>query len=197
MTIMLAGHETTANSLSWTLYLLSLHPGVRRRLEAELDSVLGDRPPNAQDYGRLIYTRQVLQESLRLYPPAWFIGRRAREADEILGYPIPADSMVFVSPWLTHRLPDVWPNPEGFDPDRFDGAKAPGSSTFRYFPFGGGPRVCIGKGFAMMESVLVLATLLRRVRADMVQGWPVELEPVVTLRPRFGLGMTVTSRGGQ
>lgn len=197
LTIMLAGHETTANSLSWTLYLLSKHPLVRRRLESELEDVLGDRSPTAADYPSLVFTRQVLQESLRLYPPAWFISRRARQADQILGFDIPADSMVFVSPWVTHRLPEIWPNPEGFDPDRFAGGKTPPTTSFEWFPFGGGSRVCIGKGFAMMESVLVLATMLRRVRADMVQGWPVELEPVVTLRPRHGLGMTVRPRRGQ
>lgn len=187
ITIFLAGHETTANALSWTFYLLSLHPGAARRMAAELHDVLGGRPPEVADLGRLPLTTAVLKESMRLYPPAWMIGRRALEGDTISGFDIPRDSLVFVSPWVTHRHPAFWPNPEGFDPERFLPERAADIPRYAYFPFGAGPRLCIGQGFAMIEAVLLLATLAQRFRLDLVPGHRVVPQPSITLRPRDGI----------
>lgn len=191
MTIFLAGHETTANALAWAFHLLSTHPDVERRLRAELTAVLGGRSPTMDDLGDLPYLQQVVKEALRLYPPAWSIGRRAVNEDVIDGYRIDAGSLVLLSPWVTHRHPGFWPNPEGFDPDRF----APGAEKTRpryaYFPFGGGPRLCIGNNFALMEAQLVLATILPRVSAALVPGHPVVPQPLITLRPAHGLRMTL------
>lgn len=190
MTIFLAGHETTANALTWALYLLSTHPAVTRRLEAELKEVLAGRLPSLADFPRLSYTRSVIQETLRLYPPAWFMARSVTNDDTIGGYTIPKGSFVILSPYVTHRHPKFWENPEGFDPDRFmnDGAK--NMPRFAYFPFGGGARQCIGNDFAMMEAVLILAAIAQNYRLYLVPGHPVELEPVVTLRPKHGMLMT-------
>ena len=185
MTIFLAGHETTANALAWTWLLLSRYPAARRELRAELSEVLGGRSPTADDLPRLRFTRMLLEESMRLYPPAWIIARSAGGADEIGGYEIPAGSIVFVSPYIVHRHPRFWEDPEGFDPHRFEKEPPRGA----YFPFGGGPRACIGNGFAMMEAQLVLATVAQRVTFELVPGHPVELEPSITLRPRHGLAM--------
>jgi cytochrome P450 len=187
MTIFLAGHETTANALTFSWLLLSRFPAVYRELRAELLAVLGGRSPTVDDLPRLALPRRVLQEAMRLYPPAWIIGRSANDADEIGGYGIPARSIVFISPYVIHRHPGLWENPEGFDPARFEKEPQRGS----YLPFGGGPRMCIGNGFATMEGELVLATLAQRLRFDLVPGEPVELEPSITLRPRRGVHMTV------
>jgi cytochrome P450 len=189
MTIFLAGHETTANALSWTWMLLSRHPAAARELRAELSAQLQGQSPTVEDLPRLRFTRRLLDESLRLYPPAWMIARSASGADEIDGCEIPAGSIVFVSPFIVHRNPRVWENPEGFDPARFSGEVPLPKGA--YFPFGGGPRQCIGNGFAMMEAQLVLATIAQRVQLELVPGHPVELEPSVTLRPRYGMRMTV------
>src|SRR5690349_2358842 len=151
MTIFLAGHETTANALAWTFYLLSTHPQIERRLREELDRVLGDRPPALEDLGSLTYLTQVLKESMRLYPPAWTIDRHTIADDEVMGYRIRKDSLLLVSPFVTHRHPAFWPNPEGFDPDRFAPELEEARPRYAYFPFGGGPRMCIGSNFAMME----------------------------------------------
>jgi cytochrome P450 len=194
VTILGAGHETTSMALSWTAVLLSRHPGVRRKLEAELDVVLAGRAPGFSDIPKLQYTRMVLEEAMRLYPPAWIVGRNAIDDDEIGGYPIPAASLVFVSPWVTHRHPGLWDNPEGFDPERF----APGADEARpryaYFPFGGGPHLCIGNSFAMMEATLVLATVAQRFHMDLVPGHPVEPEPMITIRPRHGVMVSLRRR---
>jgi cytochrome P450 len=187
MTIFLAGHETTANALAFTWLLLSRHPATFRELRAELSQVLGGRGPTLADLPRLTLTRRILQESMRLYPPAWIIGRSVIGPDEIGGYEIPARSILFVSPYVVHRHPALWENPEGFDPQRF--AQEPPRGA--YFPFGGGPRMCIGNGFASMEAELALATIAQRVRPDLVPGHRVELEPSITLRPRYGLRMTI------
>ena len=187
LTIFLAGHETTANALAWTFYLLSKHPGVGRRLAAELASTLRGRAPDVADVGKLVYTNAVLKESMRLYPPAWIIGRRAVEPDVIDGYDIPRDSFVFVSPWITHRHPAFFPNPEGFDPDRFLPENAASIARNAYFPFGAGPRICIGQGFAMLEAALLLATLWQRFHLDLVSSHPVIPQPSITLRPRHGI----------
>ncbi|MFN2546921.1 MAG: cytochrome P450 [Myxococcales bacterium] len=185
MTIFLAGHETTANALAWTWLLLSRYPAALRELREELSQVLGGRSPTADDLPRLKFTRMLLEESMRLYPPAWIIARSASGADEIGGYSIPAGSIVFVAPYVVHRHPKYWSDPEGFDPHRFEKEPPRGA----YFPFGGGPRQCIGNGFAMMEAQLVLATMAQRVKFELVPGHPVEPEPSITLRPKFGLLM--------
>jgi cytochrome P450 len=189
MTIFLAGHETTANALTWTFYLLSLHPDVARRLQEELRRVLGGRAPAMSDLGRLDYTRRVLMESMRLYPPAWIITRSTAQPDEIGGYRVTPKHLVMLSSYITHRHPEFWENPEGFDPDRFEGDLLKKLPRFAYFPFGGGPRQCIGNEFAMMEALLILATIAQRVRLDLVPGHIVELDPVVTLRPKYGMRM--------
>jgi cytochrome P450 len=189
MTVLLAGHETTANALTWTFLLLSRYPAALRELRAELAQVLGGRSPALDDLPRLPFTRMVLQESMRLYPPAWIIARSATGPDEIGGYRIPAGSIVFVSPYVVHRHPRLWDDPEEFDPQRFSSERALPKGA--YFPFGGGPRLCIGNAFATMEAELVLATLLQRVRFELDPAHPVELEPSITLRPRHGMRMAV------
>jgi cytochrome P450 len=185
MTIFLAGHETTANALSWTFYLLGKHPEVARRLRAELEEVLDGRPPTGADYPALRYTRMVFQEAMRLYPPAWVIARAPRHDVEIGGYPMRAGQRIFLSPWVTHRHPALWRDPEGFDPERFRDPSA--IDPYAYFPFGGGRRLCIGQGFAMMEGVLVLASLARRFHLELVPGQDVRPQALVTLRPSPGV----------
>jgi len=193
MTMFIAGHETTANALAWTFYLLSTHPDVRRRVRAELDAVLEGRLPSVADIPKLDLLGRVFQESMRLYPPAWILARRAEQDDVIGGYAIPKGTLLFASPYVTHRHPAFWENPEGFDPDRFAGNALARMPRFAYFPFGGGARLCIGQSFAMMEGSLVLATILRRVRLDLVPGErPVPLASV-TLRPSGPIHVRVVS----
>jgi cytochrome P450 len=191
LTIFVAGHETTANALAWTFYLLSKYPAAARRIRAELAEVLGGRSPSVEDLPRLKYTAMVLDEAMRLYPPAWMFTRAARENDEIGGYFIPKTSFLFLSPYIVHRKPSLWEDPEGFDPERFAPERAASIPRFAYFPFGGGPRQCIGNTFAIMESVLLLAVFMQKYRLDLVPGHPVEPEPLVTLRPKHGVLMTV------
>ncbi len=193
ITILLAGHETTANALNWTFYLLSKHPAVARKLEAELDEVLDGAPPTMEQVRDLPYTTQVIKESMRLYPPVWTVGRRAEEADEICGYHIPKGALVLASPYVLHRHPDYWENPEGFDPERFaPDRQAPARGA--YMPFIVGPRKCIGEHFAMTETVIMVATLLARYRLELQPGHKVELEPSVTLRPKHGIKMRIIKR---
>ncbi|GAC1341464.1 MAG: hypothetical protein NVSMB23_13030 [Myxococcales bacterium] len=194
MTVLLAGHETTAVALTWTWLLLSQHPAEARLLHAELAEVLGGRSPELADLQRLPRTRAVLEESMRLYPPAWVIGRSVAEDDALGGYRIPAGSIVLVSTWAAHRDPRIFENPEAFDPERFLRRPEAQLPRFAYFPFGGGPRVCIGNAFAQMEAQLVLAHLAQRFRLDLVPGHPVDPEPSITLRPRRGMRMTVHAR---
>ncbi len=190
MTLFLAGHETTANTLTWTLYLLSLHPGVARRLREELAASLGGCPPTVDDLPKLSYLSRVIDESMRVLPAVWTISRRAVGQDTVGGYRIPANAPVLLSQWAMHRHPRYWPNPEGFDPDRFLPEVAAERPRFAFFPFSGGPRQCIGNSFALQEAALVLAALLQRYRLDLVPGHRVELEPLITLRPRYGMRMT-------
>jgi cytochrome P450 len=194
MTLFVAGHETTANALTWASYLLSTHVAVARKLRAEVDEVLAGLIPTAADLPNLSYTRMVIDETLRLYPPAWITNRRAIEDDTICGYRIPADAIVSISPYVTHRDPTLWENPEGFDPDRFAPERSSGRPHYAYFPFGGGPHQCIGKGFALLEATLVLALLAQRYELHLVPGRRVETVAMATLRPRYGMWMTAHSR---
>ncbi len=191
ITLLLAGHETTAVALTWTWYLLSQHPEVEEKLHTELDTVLGGRAPTADDLPRLEYTRRVITESMRLYPPAWAVGRRALVDYEAGGYVIPAGSVVIASQFVIHRDPRYFPEPLRFEPDRWTAEGRASLPRFAYFPFGGGPRLCVGEQFAWMEAVLVLAALAREWRAKPVPGHPVELQPLITLRPRHGMRMTL------
>lgn len=194
VTIFGAGHETTANLLAWTWAWLSRLPHVRRRLRDELDAVLGDRDATADDYPKLPYTRAVLAESLRLTPVVWLVSRRLQQDLSVGGHVLPAGTLAFLSPYATHRHPAFWENPEGFDPERFLGGAGDGRPTLAYFPFGAGPRKCIGDTFALVEAVLVVATLARRFELELPPGMVPEPEPVITLRPRGGLPMRVRAR---
>jgi cytochrome P450 len=194
MTLFLAGHETTALLLSWTWALLSWHPDVRRRAQAEVDQVLADRTPTAEDVARLPYLGMILSESLRLYPPAWAIPRRPLADDEIRGHRIPAGCTVIVSPYVTHRHPDFWDNPEGFDPERFTPEAVKARHRFAYFPFGGGPRMCIGNNFALMEATLAAAMILQRYEVNLIPGHAVEAEVAFTLRPKQGVPVSIKAR---
>jgi cytochrome P450 len=194
ITIFLAGHETTALTLTWTWYLLSQHPLHEARLHAELDEVLGDRLPTHDDLPNLVYTRRVIEESMRLYPPAPFMSREPVHDDVICGMAVPKGSYVGINPWVIHRHRRLWSDPLRFDPDRFTPERSAGRPRFAYLPFGGGPRICIGAGFAMMEAILVLATLARKYRLRLVPGHPVEPRGLITLQPRYGMAMTVEPR---
>lgn len=193
MTIFLAGHETTANALSWTWYLLSQHPEIEARLHREVDA-LGDRLPQPEDLPSLPYTRMILAESMRLYPPAWAVGRRAINDFEVNGYNIPAQSMVLMSQYIMHRDPRFYPDPERFDPERWQPDVAATRPKFSYFPFGGGTRICIGEQFAWMEGTLILATIAQHWQMRYLGTSLPEIEPRITLRPRNGLEMKVERR---
>jgi cytochrome P450 len=197
MTILLAGHETTSLALAWTWYLLSQHPDAQRRLENELDSVLGGRLPAYNDLGSLPYTRMVIEEALRLYPPAWGFSRQAIGSDEIGGFHLPRGWLVFLIPFVMHRHRAYWAEPESFDPERFAPERSSARPKFVYLPFGAGPRQCIGNQFAMIEAQLALATLAQRYRLALVPGPPVEPWPLITLRPRHGIKMMAESRTSQ
>lgn len=187
MTLLAAGHETTANALSWTFYLLSKHPDARARLVEQLHDVLGGRRPEVKDLAALTYLDQVVKESMRLYPPAWTLGRRAVSDFELDGYRLPAGTVVMFSQWVIHRLTDIWGDPERFRPERFEPAAERAIPPYAYFPFGGGPRMCIGMPFANLEARLVLATVLQRYAPNVEQGHPVVPQPRITLRPRYGV----------
>lgn len=194
MTIFLAGHETTANNLTWTIYLLAEHPEIYGKLKAEVDQVLEGRTPSADDYRALTYTRMVLDESLRLLPPAWAFGREPLEDDVIGGYAVPAGTSVIISPYVIHRHPDYWPDAEAFKPERFDPSVDSKRPKYAYLPFGGGPRQCIGNSFAQMEAVLVLAMLAQRFDFTLDPGHPVVPEPTFTLRSRDGVWIQLQAR---
>ena len=191
ITLFIAGHETTANLLAWTFYALSQHPEIEQRARVEIETVLNGRTPTANDLAQLTYTRQILDEVLRLYPPAWLLNRKNLEADELCGYEIPAQSFLAACPFVMHRHPAYWDEPAKFDPDRFTPARAKQYHRFVYFPFGGGPRLCIGKGFAQVEAHLILATLLQRCHLALAPNARVEMEAMVTLRPKNGLWMII------
>ena len=194
MTLFAAGQETTSTSMTWTWYLLSQHPDVEARLHAELDAELAGRRLRYDDLARLPYCRMVFEESLRLYPPAFTMNRVALAPDQIGPIRVERGELISLSPYVTHRNPKLWPDPERFDPDRFAPGLAEGRPKFAYFPFGGGPRVCIGNAFAMMEGRILLASLARRYRLRLVDGHPVVPQGRITLRPRYGLSMTIAPR---
>lgn len=193
VTLLLAGHETTASTLSWTFFLLDRHPGVWQRLHDEAVEVLGDRPPEYEDLHQLTYTSMVIEEVMRLYPPVWILPRVAQADDEIGGYHIPAGSDVVVSPYTMHRNPRLWTDPERFDPERFNPARTSTRSSYAYIPFGAGPRFCVGNHLGMMEAVFVLASVVRRLRLATQPGYRVVPEPMLSLRVRGGLPMLVTA----
>lgn len=195
-TFMLAGHETTALALTWAFLLLSAHPEVERRLVAELDEHLGGRPATSADVAVLPYTQAVVKETLRLYPPAHAVAREAKVPTEIGGHAIPKGSTVILSQWVVHRDPRWYDQPDRFDPDRWSGNLEKRLPRFAYFPFGGGPHLCIGAGFAHLEATLVLATVLQRFRLTLRPGHPVDPQPLITLRPRYGAPMELTPRVG-
>jgi cytochrome P450 len=196
LTIFLAGHETTANALTWTWYLLARHPQVEARLHDELDAALGARPPTFADLAELKWTRMVIEEAMRLYPPAHTIARSAIGEDRIGGVRVPPGASITISIYALHRNPKLWAEPERFDPERFAAEAVAGRHRFAYLPFGGGPRICIGNGFAMAEAQVILATIAQRYRLRLAEGHPVVPIGLVTLRPKHGLWVTLEPRRG-
>jgi cytochrome P450 len=191
VTFVSAGRGTTAAALTWVFYILAIYPDVASTLLDELATKLADRLPIFNDLANLHYTERVVKETMRLFPPVWILGRRAITEDEVCGFFIPANAIVLVSPYVIHRNPTWWPNPERFDPNRFLPNNSDGRPRFAYFPFGGGPHLCIGKEFAMMTILLVVATVLKHYRIEILPGSIVEPAPLVGLTPRTGLQMTV------
>jgi cytochrome P450 len=197
MTLFLAGHETTANALSWTFWLLSLNPEVEHELAEELARVLGGRPPTTSDLPALPYVECVLKESMRLYPPAWVVGREAIAECEVGGYRMAAGTMALMSQWIVHRDHRYHEDPERFDPDRWTAQYEKALPRFAYFPFGGGPRQCIGASFAMTEACLILAAVAQRFKMELAPGQRVEPYASITLRPEKGIRMTLVERSHQ
>jgi len=193
-TLYLAGHETTANLLSWTFYALHQRPDVIARLREEIDRELPPSLPTLEDLKRLQYARMVLSEVLRLYPPAWTIARNVIEDDEVSGYRVPGGAFVLLSPFISHRLEEYWPHPERFDPERFAPESSTGRHPFAYFPFSAGPRVCIGKHFALYEAMLILGMLLREFRVEVVDHARIGYKAVSTLRPDRPVRVRLTPR---
>lgn len=192
MTLFAAGHETTMNALSWTWFLLSQNPAAEERLRAELATVLNGRTPTVADLPQLVYTDMVIKESMRLYPPAWTVGRRAARDVEIEGYHLPAGQVVLLSQWVLHRMPSLWGDDAlAFKPERFDPAQPQVVPQGAYFPFGLGQRMCIGMSFAQMEARLVLATVAQRYRIRVAPHWPVRPQARITVRPKYGLNVTL------
>jgi cytochrome P450 len=194
LTLFLAGYETTANLLAWTWWLLATHPEAERKLHQELDGLLGGRSPSMDDLPRLQYTGRLLTESLRLYPPAWGMARLAIEDHEIAGYPVPAGTGVAIAQWVVQRDPRWYEGPDEFRPERWEGDLQKRLPRFAYFPFGGGPRQCIGNMFALMEATLVLATVAQHFRLRMMSDQEVVPLASITLRPKNGVAMRLESR---
>jgi len=194
MTLFLAGHETTANALTWTWYLLSQNREAEEKFQMEIDELLEGRLPGVEDVPKLRYTEMVLAESMRMYPPAWALGRLAVKDVELDGYTVPAGSLVLLSQFVMHRDPRFFTEPASFRPERWTMDARDTRPQYSYFPFGGGPRRCIGESFAWMEGILLLSTIARHWRMKLVPNHPVELQPVITLRPKHGMRMTVGRR---
>ena len=195
ITLLIAGHETTANALTWLWYLLAEHPAAAERVRQELGDVLGGRAPSAADLPRLAFTSMVVQETMRLYTPIWAIVRRAVHDHELGGYRIPAGSRVVLSPYATHRHPGFWEAPEEFRPERFAPERVARLHPYAYIPFGGGGRVCIGQHLATLEALVITAVLAQTWRTRLVPGHPVEMDPGITLRAKHGLCMFVEPAG--
>jgi cytochrome P450 len=181
-----------ASALTWTFYLLARHPEAWDRLQAEVRSVLGGRPPTTEDLPRLDYTRQVFDEALRLYPPAWLITRKSIAADELDGKPVLPGALMIISPYTVQRTAAFWPQPERFAPERFAAGQAESRPRFAYIPFGGGPRLCIGNHFALTEARLILAMVAQGFCLELLPGAQVRPDPLVTIRPHGGLPMRIT-----
>lgn len=194
LTLFLAGHETTANALTWTWYLLAQNPECERRLHQEIDSVLEGRLPRFSDLAQLRYTEMVFAEAMRLYPPAWAIGRMSKQPFELGGVKIGAKSICIVSPYVTQRDPRWFPDPERFDPDRWSPEARESRPKFSYFPFGGGARVCIGERFAWMEGVLMIAAIAQKWKLKLAPDQKVEPLPLITLRTKYGMRMITERR---
>jgi cytochrome P450 len=194
MTMLLAGHETTSLALAWTYYLLAQHPEIERSIADEVDRAVGGGRLSFAHLDRLAGTRRVIEESLRLYPPAWGFSRQAVADDEIGGYRVARGSLVFLIPFVIHRRPRLWPDPERFDPDRFTPDREAARPRFAYIPFGGGPRGCIGNQFAMVEAQLIVAAVSRRYRISVVPGQTIRPEPLITLRPSPGIRARLEKR---
>ena len=194
LTILLAGHETVANALTWNSYILSQHPAIADRLRSEVDEVLDGRVPTSDDMPHMPYTGMVINETLRLYPTIWVVARTPKEDDEVGGYRIRAGTTVYLSPYVTHRHPDFWDDPEAVDPERFTPDRSEGRHRYAYFPFSGGPRKCIGDYFALTEMHMTIPMIAQRFRLHLVPGHPVALRPEVSLRPRNGMPMTLERR---
>jgi cytochrome P450 len=192
MTLLIAGHDSTAQSLCWTLHLLAQHPDAQTRLRAELEEVLGSRTPTADDLPRLAYTLRVIYESMRLYPPAWLLVRSPTQDDVIDECSVPVGSVVLSSPYVTHRRADLWEDPERFDPDRFTPERSVARPKYAYFPFGGGGRQCIGNTFALQQMQITLAMMFQRYRLNAVPDHPVKVQAALTLRPKDGIQMTLS-----
>jgi cytochrome P450 len=195
LTLFLAGFETVANALAWTWLLLGQNPQAEARMHEELETVLAGRTPTLDDLPRLEYTAMVLSESMRIYPPAWAMGRQVLEDVSIGPYHLRKGTMVFFSQWIVHRDPRWFPHPERFSPERFTAEAKAGRPRFAYFPFGGGSRQCIGESFALMEATLCLATIAQRWRLPLVPGQKIEPQPKITLRPRNGIRAVPVRRG--
>ena len=194
ITLLVAGHETAASGLTWLFYLLSQNPNVEAELLAEIDGVLNGRPPTTDDLPNLPTVQRVIAEALRLYPPAWVITRRAIEADTLLGEAIPANALIIMSPYTLQRHPAFWDNPDQFDPNHFTPEAEQTRPRYAYFPFGGGARLCIGDQFAKVEMGLVVTAVLQKYRLKLLPNHPVVADPLVTIRPKHGLMMTVHRR---
>lgn len=198
LTLFLAGHETTANALTFTWYLLSENPAAEKKLHEELDRVLGGRAPTVEDLPSLKYTEAVLAESMRLYPPAWAIGRLSTEDHAFGGFDVPRNSLVLVSPFVTQRDPRFWDEPLKFEPERwFDQSVKEASNRFIYFPFGGGVRRCIGEQFAWTEGILLIASIARNLRLRLDPEQKIGLKPMITLRPKYGMRMKIERRNSE
>ena len=193
LTFLNSGHETVADACTWTFYVLSQYPDVYRKLHKEVEVALGGRPPGVADLPALAYTQSAIQETMRLYPPGWGFGRTAIADDEIGGYAIPANSLVIMSPYVTHRSPAWWDSPDVFDPERFSAERSRGRPRFAYYPFGAGPRQCIGMYLAMMEVPLIIAMVTQKYRLNLVPGQRIRPKPRISLKPNREVWMTLQS----